>query len=388
MRRSPLPRVALWGPFPHEGGVFGGGIGGYARCNSQMLKTFLAREADVMPVRMSVPWFGNRILHALSLLPRMIADMAVIARVLLVSRPDVLHITALYYKSIYREAFAVWLAGITGTRSYYDIRAGKFEDFWRTAPPLERACLRFIMRRADDIAVEGMRYGPFVEATFGRHTRWVPNFFLAEDLERFQPAPLERPREGEPFRLGFVGYLIPDKGIDVLLEAAWRLGRETPVEVTLVGHESPQFRRPLEAFRERQDDGFRLQTPGRLELDELLERMRRQHVFVFLSRFHGEGHSNAVTEAMALGLPVVSSAHGFLADVVTADTGVVVHDPTDVERVVAVLRALRNDWPRLQAMGRAGRRRIETCFSDRALEPTMEVYRAGRPGLRAAARTD
>jgi glycosyltransferase involved in cell wall biosynthesis len=213
----------------------------------------------------------------------------------------------------------------------------------------------------------------------------VPNFFLAEDLARFEPAPLTEPAQGEPFRLGFVGYLIPEKGIDVLLEAGWRLSRETAVEITLVGEASVRSAELLERFRALQDATFTLLTPGRLDLDGLLTEMRTQHAFVFLSRFHGEGHSNAVTEAMALALPIVCSSNGFLADVVTPECGVVVGDATDVEEVVDVLRGLRRDWPSLRAMGRAARRRIETAFTDGvALAPTAEVYRAGSAARRAA----
>ncbi len=277
--------------------------------------------------------------------------------------------------------------GPTGTRSYYDIRAGKFEAFWRGASSVDRACLRYIMRRADDIGVEGRRYLAFVAATFGRQARWVPNFFLTDDLARFHAAPLRQPELHEPLRLGFVGYLIPEKGVDVLLQAAWRLSRRQPVAVTLVGQTSERFATTLRAYAERQDAAFTLETPGRLELDDLLERMRAQHLFVFLSRFAGEGHSNAVTEAMALGLPVVCSSNGFLADVVTADAGVVVSDPTDVDEVVDTLAALRADWTRLRAMGCAARARIASHFSDAvALEPTAEVYRGGRAGPRARCR--
>lgn len=377
---DPRTKVILWGPLPHRNGVFGGGIGGYARCNSQMLKSFLARRFEVLPVPMTVPRYMGRVGQALDLVPRFARDVLRIGAALFRERPDVLHITALYYRSIYREAFAVWLAHRLGVAVYYDIRAGKFEHFYQNAPGVERALLRYIVRNADDIGVEGRRYLDFVSATFGRQAVWVPNFFLDDDLLRFDAAPLDRPEDGEPLRVGFVGYLIPEKGIDVLLEASYRLSRERPVEVTLIGERSARIEQALDRAEARQDGRFTVRTPGRLELDAVLAELRNQHMFAFLSRFHGEGHSNAVTEAMAIGLPVLSSDNGFLADVVTPECGVVLRKESSPEEVCSAMRTMQADWPALQAMGRNARTRVRTAFNEgTALAATAAVYRRHAP---------
>lgn len=379
------PKVLLWGPYPGQGQVFGGGIGGYARCNAQMLRSFLSVENELIPLQMTVPRFRNKLLATLHLVPRMLIDMVVTTAALLWHRPDVLHITALYWRSIYREAWATAVAKLLGVDVLYDIRAGTFENFTLESSSLDRRLLDYVMANATAIAVEGLRYRTFVADTFGRDATWAPNFFLDEDLHRYVPAPLHEPLPGEPFRLGFVGYLIPDKGVDVLLETAWQLAKEIPVELTLVGHVSPQIAPILADYQRRARDGFRVVSTGRLELDEVLATLQKQHVFVFLSRFFGEGHTNAVNEAMAMGLPVVASRQGFLGDVVGDDCGVSIADAEDVGAIKAVLRGLYDNWDDLKAKGRGARRKIETTFNgDVVLRATGDIYEeltAAREGL-------
>lgn len=85
-----------------------------------------------------------------------------------------------------------------------------------------------------------------------------------------------------------------------------------------------------------------------------------------------EGMSNALLEAMAMGLPVVATAVGGNCEtVVEGRTGFLV--PTEDPQALsyAVMRLL-NDPPAAEAMGRAGRRRIEGEFSTRCMVDRME----------------
>ena len=175
----------------------------------------------------------------------------------------------------------------------------------------------------------------------------------------------------------FLGYLIPEKGVDVLLESALRLSADIPVRVTLIGQVAPGFRATLERYRDLQSERFTVVATGRLEFEDLLAELRRQHAFVFLSRFEGEGHPNAVNEAMAVGLPVIASRQGFLADVVDETCGVLIDDPQDVTAVSAVLAGLYRDWDRLRTLASGARKRLTDHFSEGVvLERTAGVYDA------------
>jgi glycosyltransferase involved in cell wall biosynthesis len=99
-------------------------------------------------------------------------------------------------------------------------------------------------------------------------------------------------------------------------------------------------------------------------------------VLVTNSRLHGEGISNAITECMALGKPIIATNDGGTPELVLdGHTGFLVpsHDAEILtDRVLRLLddRKLANEF------GQEGRRRIETAFSlDAMTNAYLSLYR-------------
>jgi glycosyltransferase involved in cell wall biosynthesis len=177
------------------------------------------------------------------------------------------------------------------------------------------------------------------------------------------PAPLAGgPDEAwtEP-RLLSVATLVPRKGHDVLLEALERL-RDRPWTLTCVGSLD---RDPATAARVRErllTSGLapRVTLEGEVDGDRLAAFYDRAHLFVLPTRY--EGYGMAVAEALARGLPVVSTPTGAIADLVGPDAGLLV-PPGDAGALAAALdRALfePNCYARLRAGARRARSRLPT----------------------------
>jgi glycosyltransferase involved in cell wall biosynthesis len=94
--------------------------------------------------------------------------------------------------------------------------------------------------------------------------------------------------------------------------------------------------------------------------NDVPELMRAFDLFVLTS--HSEGCPNVILEAMASGLPVVSTNVGGVPELVNADTGMLVPPRDDTTLAEAILRLL-DDPVRRQRMGEAGRRRAVEQFS-------------------------
>jgi glycogen(starch) synthase len=174
----------------------------------------------------------------------------------------------------------------------------------------------------------------------------IPN---GVDLARFAVSE----RTWEPPRMLFVGRVVYQKGLDLLLEALGGL-RQIPWELVVAGDGSQ--REPLTGRARDLGLAERIRFAGWLRGDKILQAYRRANLLVFPSRH--EGMPNAVLEAMAAGLPVIASRiAGNEELVVDGETGVLVpaEDPGALQQALA---ALLPDSKRRAAMGAAGRKRV------------------------------
>jgi len=150
----------------------------------------------------------------------------------------------------------------------------------------------------------------------------------------------------------FVGRLRPYKGLEVLVRAVAR------VDATLVvvgdGPEHPM----LESLGANVL-GNRLRLLGRLSDDALVDVYRTADVLCLPSTSASEAFGLVLLEAMACGVPVVSTELGTATSLVNrhGETGLVV-PPGDPAALAEAIEALLGDPVRAAAMGRAGRAHV------------------------------
>ena len=86
-----------------------------------------------------------------------------------------------------------------------------------------------------------------------------------------------------------------------------------------------------------------------------------------------EGFGRPIIEAMAMARPVVATDIGPSAEVLGPDAGLLV--PLDANSLARALADLLNDPHKRHAMGEAGRRRVEACFSlERQVAEMSAIY--------------
>lgn len=176
---------------------------------------------------------------------------------------------------------------------------------------------------------------------------------MGVDPQRFSPstAPVDAP-PARPLRLLTVGRLDPVKGFPVLLRAVAELVAEgRSVELRVVG-QGPMRERLLASAAELGLPGERIFVGARNEA-EVVEELKQADVFV-MSSFN-EGLPVVLMEAMACGLPVVTTAVGAIGELVTHGVDGFVVPPTNVAALAAAVATLQDDPELRRTMGRAGR---------------------------------
>lgn len=192
------------------------------------------------------------------------------------------------------------------------------------------------------------------------------------------PVPAEAERAAVRSRLGLapdvpvigtIARLDPVKDLGSLLDATARL-RRTDAHVLVIG-DGPE-RAPLEDRARTLGLGPRAHFLGRR--DDARWWLAGMDVYVNCSR--SEGVSLTILEAMAASLPVVVTRVGGTPEVVTEACGRLVPAETP-EALAHALEAVLADRSLQEALGRAGRQRVEADFTlDRMIASYESAYRA------------
>lgn len=249
--------------------------------------------------------------------------------------------------------------------------------------------LRRFLARADAILVSSPAY--VRSSAFLRPlAKWESDFRLRAggpvhvvhfgiDLDRFAPTPATLARAAElrngfgpgPLLL-FVGRLRYYKGVDVLVRALAR----TPKVRLILGGTGPEGERIHRLVGEL-GIGDRVHLLGNVPEEDLAALYRAADVFVLPSVHRSESLGIVLLEAMASGLPLISTELGTGTSYVnqTGHTGLVV-PPGDVDGLSRAILDLSGDQERRRRMGSAAEERAQSTFGlESMLDRTEMIYR-------------
>lgn len=202
------------------------------------------------------------------------------------------------------------------------------------------------------------------------------------DVQAFSEAARSRAsRTAETLRVGLVGRLSREKGVDVFIDAVAQVAEAVPFAEFVVVGEGPD-RAELEAKIRAHKLQGRLQLLG--HRDAMLPVYAGLDVLVSASR--QEGLPVALLEGMASGLAPVVTTVGEVPTVVESESSGILVAPGEAGTLAtAMLQVLTDSDLRLR-LGASARARIEQEFSaDRMAERYGEVYRQAAAGTRAVA---
>ncbi len=189
------------------------------------------------------------------------------------------------------------------------------------------------------------------------------------DIDDFRPLP-HVPRQPGVI-MATASADAPLKGLAVLLDALARVRRQMPdVRLELVGRPKPNGPTEHQIARLGLADVIRFHHG--IDTTAIRELYARASLAVVPSLY--EGFGLPAGEAMACGVPVVSSDGGALPEVV-GDAGLLV-PAGDPEALAGAITALLADAGERERLGRAGRMRIEQQFSwHTAARQMVALYR-------------
>lgn len=245
------------------------------------------------------------------------------------------------------------------------------QNILRDYPPpfnwLERRAYRRVAAAyaCSETVVEVLRAKGFAKA--------APIVPFGVDMEAFRPRPARRLQTAEPLTIGFVGRMLPGKGLNVLAEALASM-KDEPWKVLVVG-DGPE----RESFQQRlRAAGLedRAEFTGAIDFALVPEYFHQMDVMVIpteTTKRIREQFGRVIVEAMACGVPVIGSTCGAIPEVI-GDAGLIFPEG-DSRALAAALTQVLTDAALRERLAEAGRGRVEQYSWDRVAEKTYQLFR-------------
>jgi glycosyltransferase involved in cell wall biosynthesis len=282
-------------------------------------------------------------------------------------RPDLVHIDEEPYNLA--TAHALWLARRAGARSLFF----SWQNIQRRYPLPFRLLERYVLGRVDYGLVGNHEAAQVWRAKGYRGPqRVIPQFGVDPETFRPGPAPDSRARPGRGFIVGYVGRLVEEKGVDLLLEAVAALDGTWRAYVQGSGPEA----QALQALARQLGVAGRVTFERWIPSDQMPAYYRQLDVVVLPSRTRPnwkEQFGRVLVEAMACGVPVVGSDSGEIPHVV-GDAGLIFPEGR-ADLLREHLRRLMRDAELRAELARRGRERVLANYTQsQVAKETYQVY--------------
>lgn len=198
----------------------------------------------------------------------------------------------------------------------------------------------------------------------------------------------------DPFTIGYLARVTPEKGLHVLCEAYHRLvtsGR-APRQSRLwaAGYLGPEYRSYLAGVQKQMDAwglSAQFQYHGELDRPAKLAYLRELSVLSVPGPY-ADPKGLFLLEAMASGVPIAQPRRGAATEIIETTRGGMLVAPDDPDALADGLLELMADPGRRRALGEAGYDGVRAHYSSAVMrDRTLEVYRSLTrfgPGVRSS----
>ncbi|HEY1089675.1 MAG TPA: glycosyltransferase family 4 protein [Burkholderiaceae bacterium] len=361
-------RVALVGPVPPPSG-------GMANQTRQLMGLLKDAGASVEMVATNAPYrpaWAERLPFVRSLF-RLAPYLLALWRA--AGRADLMHLMANSGWAWHLcAAPAIWVAHLRGCPVLVNYRGGEAAAFLLRSGRL----VAFTLRRADALLVPS----GFLQAVFARHgmpAEILPNVV---DLQRFRPAP----------QLAAGAHLLVARNLEALYDNATAiralalLRQHHPDARLTIAGTGPELAR-LQALVAELGQGEAVRFAGRLEREAMAELLRASTLCINPSL--ADNMPNSVLEALASGVPVLSTDVGGVPYLIEHERTALLVAPGDPAAMAAALRRLLDDAALRDRLREAGLAEVMrytwarigpqlSAFYRRSLNPSSS-HRLARP---------
>ena len=279
---------------------------------------------------------------------------------LLTNRVELVHCHAAMWGSFWRKGLFASIARLFSVPIVLHLHGSETKLFWAKQRPWVQRLIRRHLEKASCVIVLSDGWKAFIRTIAPRaKIAVVPNYVRL-------PPPVD-PIERSEDTILFLGLIGLRKGAFDLIRAFARVRDFHPRARLVIGGNGQVAEAGKLAAELRIADSVVL--AGWVDGDAKAALLRSAPIYVLPS--YNEGLPMSVLEAMAAGAAVMTTRVGGLPELITDGVDGTLLEPGDLDGLATGLRTLLDDAPLRTSLAEAGRRRIESHYSDAVVLPVL-----------------
>lgn len=296
-----------WNKLPLGGGEVG---------NRKTLKLLeeMNLEVKLIPKYLHVP--NHSILNIIILGWRIFINILNYITILLFGRRkrSIVHIAGFYGTMIYFEYILVLLAKILRYRIIYEMRGGGADFYYEKGTYLYKKCFSNVINLCDTVFSQGIENKTLIlKLSPNKNIFYYPNYVMDDFYPKKAPN-----KPADRINLIYFGRISKAKNIDIILSTFYLLSdKYNNIYLDIVGDaEDNYLLDSLKQIVHNKGLDNKICFYKACDHNLLKEYLKDKHFFIFPTQNNREGHSNALTEAMAWGVIPITTKQGFNASVI------------------------------------------------------------------------
>ena len=222
----------------------------------------------------------------------------------------------------------LWLwARLLKKKTSYHFFGGNFHEQFRAFPKFYRKFLKKTILNSDTVLFETLEMIDFFKIEGVLNSVWLPN--------SREPIIGVVPRKNYSKKFVFISRVIPQKGIEEILETVKILPEDYTVDIY----------GPIDDrhYSTRLFDGSKANYMGLLPPSEVINTLSTYDVLLLPSYFEGEGYPGIVIEALSLAIPVITTKWKALPEIITDNQNGVLIDIKNCAQLEKAILSFNSD---------------------------------------------
>jgi glycosyltransferase involved in cell wall biosynthesis len=286
-----------------------------------------------------------------------------------------------------RDSLFVLISGfLFGRKVVIHLHGGYFKTFFTKSSWLRKKYIKFVFKYVDRGIVLGYCLKPLLEDVLPYDK--IDVVYNGVDAEPFDKIESNEEKNGK-FRILFAGLLEESKGYFDLIKAVPLLKKHyQEIEVLLAGRwQANGFKEKVQSYVRENNLETQVKFLGVVTGEEKIKLFKSSNVFVLPTYYHLEGQPVVILEAMAAGLPVITTDCGSIKEMIYHRENGFIISPSSPHQIAEKIGLLIENKNLRQRMGEKSHRRVKEKFSlsqyidgvVRTIEKaTMTTYRRNR----------